>query len=111
MAGSKKHKWSYVSKNMPNYLGYRGFKRPPSVVKELKTINVGDVEKNLEVLVSEKKAEVKNKKYFLDLKAIGYDKLLGSGKITHPVTIVVDSCSHLAAKKIEGAGGKVETPE
>ncbi|MBN2014093.1 MAG: 50S ribosomal protein L15 [Candidatus Altiarchaeota archaeon] len=111
MAGSKKHKWSYVSKYMPNYFGYTGFKRPPAVVKKLKTINVGCIEQNLELLVSEKKAEIKNKKYSIDLRAMGYDKLLGSGKITHPVDVVVDSCSKLAATKIEDAGGKVEMPE
>ncbi len=111
MAGGKTHRWSYVSKYMPGYFGYRGFKRPPSVVEKIKTINVGDIEKNLERFVAEKKVEIINKEYILDLKALGYAKLLGSGKITHPMKLTVGSCSQLAAKKIEGAGGEIETPK
>jgi len=111
MAGSKKHKWSYVSKYMPEYFGTKGFKRPQGVVREIKTINVGDIEKDLDRLVDEGKIRLKNKRYFLNLGDIGYDKLLGSGEISHPIVVTVNSCSKLALKKIESAGGKVEIPE
>jgi large subunit ribosomal protein L15 len=108
MAGSKKQKWSYVSKFLPGYFGHRGFKRPPSTVKEVRTINLADIEKNLESLVAGKHAELKDAKYVLDLTAMGYDKLLGSGKVSHAMVIKVDSCSQLAAKKVQEAGGKIE---
>lgn len=110
MAGSKKHKWSYVSKYLPGYFGVRHFKRHSGVVEDIKTINVGDIEKKLEMFFSEKKVELKNKKYILNLRDMGYNKLLGSGKISRPMVITVDSCSKLALKKIEDAGGSIEVP-
>jgi len=70
MAGSKKHKWSYVSKYMPGYFGTKGFKRPRRVVREIKTINVGDIEKNLDRFVDEGKIRLKNKRYFLKTRDI-----------------------------------------
>ena len=36
-------------------------------------------------------------------------KLLGSGEINKPLTVMVDRCSAGARQKIEAAGGKVET--
>lgn len=109
MAGSKKQRWSYVSKYLPNYFGHRGFKRPKNLVKKIKAINVGDLEKNIGYYIKEKKAELKDNRYFIDLKKLGYDKLLGAGEIKQPMLIKVEACSQLAAKKIEEAGGKIET--
>jgi large subunit ribosomal protein L15 len=108
MGGSKKQKWSYVSKFLPGYFGHRGFTRPPATVKEVLTINLSDIEKKLTDLIAAKKAEQKDGKYTIDLCAMGYDKLLGSGKISHAMVIKVDSCSQLAAKKVQEAGGKIE---
>jgi large subunit ribosomal protein L15 len=109
MAGSKKQGWSFVSKFMPGYFGHRGFKRPPSMVKRPRTINLGAVDEGIEQLVKQKKAELKDGKYMISLKALGYGKLLGSGKVTRPMHITVDACSQLATKKVEEAGGKIET--
>ena len=111
MAGSKKQKWSYITKNMPNNLGYSGFKRPQCVQEDINTINVGFIETHLDQLVEEKKASLKDKKYTIDLGALGYDKLLGSGKLSNKLIIKVDSCSATAQKKVDAAGGKIELPE
>jgi large subunit ribosomal protein L15 len=72
------------------------------------TINLSDIERKLDALVAGKKAELKDSKYVIDLTAMGYDKLLGSGKVSHPMLIKVDSCSQLAAKKVQEAGGKID---
>jgi large subunit ribosomal protein L15 len=52
-------------------------------------------------------------KYFMDLEALGYSKLLGTGKVTKPLTVKVASCSKPASQKIKDAGGEVlvETEE
>ena len=110
MAGSKKHKWSFVSKYMPGYFGRRGFKRP-FAEKEKDSINIGYLDDNIEVLVKKGMANLKNKKYFIDLNELGYGKLLGSGNVTKPLFIKVDRCSMKASVKVKEAGGKVETPE
>jgi large subunit ribosomal protein L15 len=43
----------------------------------------------------------------LDLESLGIGKLLGSGSISHKVTIKVDQASPGAVKKVQAAGGSV----
>jgi large subunit ribosomal protein L15 len=43
------------------------------------------------------------------LTSMGYTKLLGTGKITKPLTITVAACSKTATEKVKKAGGKVVT--
>ncbi|MEM0232387.1 MAG: uL15 family ribosomal protein, partial [Candidatus Methanomethyliaceae archaeon] len=43
----------------------------------------------------------------IDLNNMGYDKLLGSGKIDLPVVIKVKQASEIAKRKITEAGGEV----
>ena len=110
MAGSKKHKWSFVSKYLPGYFGRRGFKRP-FAGKEEDSINVGYLNDNIDSLVKKGMANLKDKKYSIDLNELGYGKLLGSGKVTRPLFIKVNRCSMKASVKVKDAGGKVETSE
>lgn len=91
---------------MPDHFGRTGFKRPLKMIKEDVAINVGDLNR----LVSDGKIAAKDKKYCIDLTAMGYDKLLGSGKITHPLEIKVAKSSKSAMEKVQNAGGKVEVP-
>ncbi|HEX55289.1 MAG: 50S ribosomal protein L15 [Candidatus Altiarchaeales archaeon] len=109
LAGSKKHKWSYISKYMPEHFGKRGFKRPKKLIKVRRIINIGDIEKCLDKFLSDGKVEKKGNSYIIDLKLLGYDKLLGSGKVIHKFIVKnVESCSKSAIKKIEETGGTVE---
>lgn len=107
-AGSKKQKWSYTSKYLPDYFGRKGFKRPEKVITEDVTINVGDLSKNIKKYVSEGKAVENAGKYIIDLTALGYNKLLGSGKATEAIEIKVAKSTQSAIEKIQKAGGKVE---
>ena len=43
-AGLCKHKFMYMNKYMPDHYGSHGFKRPQSVIKKDKIINVGQLE-------------------------------------------------------------------
>jgi len=98
-AGLLKHRYMYMMKNMPDHFGRHGFKRPPSIVKKVKTINVGELE---ELFPSKKD---------IDLGKEGYSKLLGSGNIKTKLKIKVDSASSKAIEKIEGKGGEVVLPK
>jgi len=83
MAGSNKQKWSYITKYMPDHFGRDGFKRPAKMVHRDRTINIGDIDR----MVTDGYIQSVDKKYVIDLTAMGYDKLLGSGKTTHAVEI------------------------
>ena len=107
MAGSNKHKKSWFSKYAPDHFSRSGFKRPGAVNKDVKTINVGKIDEFIDGWVKEGHAKKSDKGYAVNLKDLGYDKLLGSGRVTHPMAINVRACSESAKEKIKGAGGKV----
>jgi large subunit ribosomal protein L15 len=98
-AGLLKHKYMHMVKYMPDHFGRHGFKRPPSVTKKVKAINVGQIE------------EMFPGKKDIDLGKEGYSKLLGGGNINSKIKIKVDSASSRAIEKIEGKGGEVILPE
>ena len=98
-AGLIKHRWMYMMKNDPNHFGRHGFKRPQSILKEDKIINVGELE-----------AKFPDKKE-INLTEQGYDKLLGGGQIKTKMKITVDSASEKAVEKIKEKGGAVILPE
>jgi large subunit ribosomal protein L15 len=106
-AGLHKHKYITLVKFMPDHFGHRGFKRPQSVVSQNITINLSELEISIESLKKDGFAEVKSGKTVVDLRKAGIDKLLGSGRITIPVEVIVDSASARAKEKLAEAGGKI----
>lgn len=88
-------------------LGAKGFtsKKAKSVFK---TVNVGwFTNERLNKLVNEGKAVKEGDCFNLDLSKLKYDKLLGTGKISLKIKVMVSQCSKLAAEKIKVAGGEV----
>jgi len=106
-AGRHKQGWTYVIKHEPNYFGKKGFTSQKAMGGEINVINVGELEELAHKLAVEKRLESKGKKAFLDLDKLGYDKLLGMGKIAKPILVKVAFYSEAAAKKIEEAGGEI----
>ena len=94
-AGLMKHKHMYMTKYMPDHFGRHGFKRPQSVVKKNKTINVGQLE------------ETFPGKKDIDLGKEGFDKLLGGGNLSSKIKIKVDGASGKAVEKVKDKGGEV----
>lgn len=91
-AGAFRHKKIMVAMDHPDHFaGRKGFTRP--VDSSNKTINV--------VTVSQMGGKE------IDLTSLGYDKLLGRGKVESAVTVKVKAASKSAIEKIEQAGGKV----
>jgi len=107
--GFDKHLWTYVVKYEPDYFGKHGFKSPRSKFLRMKTINVGQLEDLLEVLKARGELEEREGLPFLDLEALGFNKLLGRGSISSPVLVRVKAFSELAEKKISEAGGRIIT--
>ena len=106
-AGLHKHRWTYVIKYEPDYFEKRGFTSQKAISRKTNVINVGELDELAHKLTAEKKLERKQKKIFLDLDKLGYDKLLGMGKITKPMLVKVVAHSEAASKKIEEAGGQI----
>ncbi len=58
-------------------------------------------------IIDNRQAEKTKDGIKVNLNFLGYDKLLGKGKVTHPLIVQVDSWSKSAAEKIEESEGKV----
>ena len=85
-----------------NYLGKNGFTSVKQVKKFHPTaINVDQVEK----------LAAKLGKTELNLAKLGFEKLLGNGKITTKLIINVPNFTESAKQKIEAAGGKINSEE
>ncbi len=94
--GRHKHLWSKVVTSEPNYFGKSGFTSPQSINRKENTLNLqalGEIAQSNTV----------------DLTSMGYTKLLGTGRITKPLTVTVPTASKSAQTKIQQAGGKVIT--
>lgn len=88
-----------------DYFGKHGFH---SVTRtEVRSLNVRELDSCLASLVSQKQATKKGAAFVVDLAAIGYDKLLGSGRITQSVQVSVRAASPRAVEKVAAAGGAV----
>lgn len=111
MAGSKKHHYIKVMQEDPRYFGKWGFKRPQMLIKDMVTLNIGDIDEALDRLVERGGAIKKGRKYTVDLSLLGIDKILGSGKVTRAIDLVgVKAISARAREKIEANGGSVDLP-
>jgi large subunit ribosomal protein L15 len=105
--GGKKHDWTYVTAHDPERFGKHGFHRHSKLRQDHATINVGDIARNLPRF-TEGQAPAKGKPLTIDLAAHGYDKVLGAGRISMPLTISAPFFTHRAAEKIKAAGGKIK---
>lgn len=103
--GGHKHKWTYTIKYDPTRYGKHGFN--PVIRRDVSAINVGELDEQIGKLLASKQAKRTKDGVKVHLTSLGYDKLLGKGKVTHPLIIQADSCSTSATKKIEEAGGKI----
>jgi large subunit ribosomal protein L15 len=104
-AGMHKHGWTYVQRYDLGHFSKDKFKPPNQTQPNI--INLKQLEEIAYRIKQTKKG--KTEKIAIDLSEMGYDKLLGSGKVTLPMSIKVPSCSEDAKKKIEESGGEVIT--
>jgi len=105
-AGMHKHKWSYAVKYATDTFGKHGFTRSPAVTEDSRIINLNELNKILNELLEKKLAEKEADKIKISLPKIGYEKLLGTGKVDKPLIVEAKAFSKLAIKKLEEAGGR-----
>ena len=102
-AGKHKHHWTHTVRYELDYLGKHGFK---SFQRSNNIVNVGDLLELIEKSHLTEKTVEKDKTVF-DLNQIGFDKLLGNGKVNTSIIVKVKEYSQSALKKIEEAGGQI----
>jgi len=105
-AGLENHMKGRMLKYDPEHFGKHGFKRHYSLIENVRTINLKDLDLLLHNLKEQKLATDEDGKIKINLGKIGYDKLLGSGKITKPIIVEGKYFSKNAVKKLEELGGK-----
>lgn len=111
--GKKSHSnkpTNWQDKSNPKYLGKHGFK-PKGQPPEDKIINIVDIEQKLPQWTAEKKAVTNGKTHEINLKELGYTKLLSTGTATKTYKITVQKATEKAIKKISAAGGSVTTAQ
>ncbi|UCF07538.1 MAG: uL15 family ribosomal protein, partial [Thermoplasmata archaeon] len=79
--------------------------------RALSTINVGQLEDQLDNFLKNGTARKVGKKIEIDLTSAGFDKLLGSGKISSPLVIKVKQATDRAASKVAAQGGELVLTE
>lgn len=92
-AGLKKHKKTWMFKYESGHFGKRGFKSKTG--QKIKAINLRDLQK----------VAVGNE---VNVKELGYDKVLGIGELKKPLVIKASYFSKKAVEKIEKVKGKAE---
>lgn len=92
-------------------LGSRGF-LPKRGSQPVKAVNVSYfTDSRLEKLLEEGKALKEGDFFIIDLSKLGYQKLLGTGRIAVKLKIYVSSYSKHAEEKVKSAGGVISSEE
>ena len=87
--------------------GAHGFNRHQTVVMANSAINLKVLEENASEWVDQGSATKKGKTISIDLKKMGYDKLLGTGVPSQAYNITISAASAKAVEKVEAAGGEI----
>ncbi len=106
--GFHKHKWMWVLKYFPEWYGKRGFTpRGPEHWEEIRGINLSQLEELVDKLRSSGSLKVEGNMAVIDLGEYGYNKLLGSGRISSPVRVIVKYATEKAIESVRSSGGEV----
>lgn len=108
-AGLHKSKWTWTVKYDPKHFGKYGFKRPPRSILKFNPVNLDYLDEKSEELVNQGLALKKNGSIEIDVTDLGYNKVLGKGKLNKPLIIKSPKFSSSAIQKIEEAGGETIT--
>ena len=90
--------------------GKHGFKYSGAKIAQI-SINIRDIGDKLNSWLGKKKISLENNIYIIDLPALGFDKLLSTGKPIHKLKISVHIATKKAVEKIKTAGGEVILPK
>lgn len=87
--------------------GNHGFTRHAQDTDPEATITVQHVDEGVEPWAAAGKASKQDQGFTVDLGALGFEKLLGTGQVTRKLAVTVGRASPSAVSKIQAAGGSV----
>lgn len=99
-AGIHKGRWN---QNEPKWQPKIGFRCPSE--KRVRAINLRDLTRLVPSHSVKGKGDAAIRT--IDLTSLGYDKLLGAGRISRPLRVKVGSASGSVVRKVSEAGGEV----
>ncbi|MGC8584811.1 MAG: uL15m family ribosomal protein [Thermoplasmata archaeon] len=106
-SGLGKHRWIWLNKYYRYHWGRHGFTSHHPKHEE-KTINLEDLQYQLQKFSDIGIARNESGTWYVDLTSTEITKLLGKGKVKHKMIIKVNRASSVAIKKLKEAGGEVE---
>ncbi|MBI3026795.1 uL15 family ribosomal protein [Candidatus Woesearchaeota archaeon] len=89
-----------------DYFGKHGFVSKTQKLR-INPVNVRFIEQHLDNLVSNGLVSKDNGFYYVELEKIGFNKLLGDGKVSTKFRIKTPYASKMAIEKVKEAGGEV----
>jgi len=105
-AGAGKHHWTWTVKFDPNHFGKHGFKRPKSTVKKVNPVNLNYLNDKLDKFLEEGLATKEGDSIVVNVTELGFNKVLGSGRLERSVIVKSPMFSASAESKIQDAGGE-----
>jgi large subunit ribosomal protein L15 len=77
------------------------------VKSDINIINLQDLDQKIPHLLDTGQAEKKGNRIIIDVGALGIEKVLGKGMVTHTLDVTADRFSQSAKEKIQQAGGTI----
>jgi large subunit ribosomal protein L15 len=106
-AGGRKHFWIRTVKYDPDRYKKVGFKPPSALEPVPEVVNVGELQDLAARIFGAEKVAERGEELVLDLKSLGYGKLLGRGRIDLPLSVKISEYSSRALEKLESVGGQI----
>ena len=83
-----------------------GFNRHFSVIKDMRIISIATLVASMDQLLAENKVKKEKDMIVVNLRELGYNKLLSNGKLDMKLKISADYFSKKAAEKVKASGGE-----
>jgi large subunit ribosomal protein L15 len=99
-AGLHKYKFKSMLIYAPDHFGRHGFKRPPEIVRDPSTINVGELRGFLPILEAAHAASMEGETVVADLSKVGIERLLGGGAAEGTWKVFVAHATKHAREKV-----------
>ncbi len=99
-AGLHKYKFKSMLIYAPDHFGRHGFKRPPEILGEPHTLNVGELDGLVPLLRAARALTHEGETYVADLAKLGIERLLGGGATERTWKVLVAHATRHAREKV-----------